>query len=1144
MPLIFLYKLTVERKMRKILLFVILACIANLANAQCPVVSGIFINACGTSSEGWNEYVVLKNGSTPTQASKITVATPNNAIVGYDTKANATALVHSVLDPVITSASCKSTGATPILIPIGPSDIIPASATIILFTGGKFEDYPYDFNSYCGSTVYVLISLRSSGPGSGSFSNTAARTSTITTTGCGTTHSYTYTTPPGSGSGGVDGAFAAFTSPDVTTLAAGNSGNGTSGVTAVNNGCSVPPPVVIPPPPPAAITKIIDTSSCHSIVFEGKTYTTSTTLDSTFKNVSGHDSVYRTVNITITPIIPSAKTININACSSVVFESKTYSSSTMLDSTFKSVGGCDSIYRTVNITITPITPLSKTIDTSSCHSIVFESKTYSSSTILDSTFKSVGGCDSIYRTVNITIVSIGASIKTIDTTGCGTIIFEGKTYTSSTVLDSTIKTIGGCDSIYRTVNINVLVPTNKTINISSCNSVVFEGNTYSSSIILDSTFKSVGGCDSIYRTVNITITPIAPLTKTIDTSSCTSIIFEGKTYSSSTTLDSTFKSVGGCDSIYRTMNITITPIAPLTKTIDTSSCSSIIFEGKTYSSSTVLDSTFKSIGGCDSIYRTVNISIVPIVPSTKIIDTSSCHSIVFEGKAYSSSTILDSTFKSIGGCDSIYRTVNISIVPIIPSTKTIDTSSCHSITFEGNTYSSSTVLNSTIMSVGSCDSIYRTVNISIVPITPSTKITDTSSCHSITFEGNTYSSSTVLNSTIMSVGGCDSIYRTVNISIVPVTPSTKIIAANGCSSTVFEGRTYTSSTILDSTIKSISGCDSIYRTVNITIITPTNKNININSCNSVMFEGKAYTSSIILDSTFKSAGGCDSIYRTVNITIVPIAPSFKIIDTSSCHSIVFEGKIYSSSTTLDSTFKSIGGCDSIYRTVHITINPIITTTKIIDTTGCGNVVFDGTTYTRSIVLNNTVKSIGGCDSVYNVTNITINDIPEISAGGPTVTVLGDGPVTLNGKILKNTGNDFTIVWTPDIAINDTGILNPTVSPVLEQHYVLTVTSGKCSASDGVDVIRTQNIVVPNIFSPNGDGINEVWDIKNIEQYASAKITVFNRYGQFVFESDGGYSNNPWNGTYNGQPLSIGTYFYIIKLSSSATPISGSVALVK
>jgi gliding motility-associated-like protein len=775
---------------------------------------------------------------------------------------------------------------------------------------------------------------------------------------------------------------------------------------------------------------------------------------------------------------------------------------------------------------------------------VFEGKTYSSSIILDSTFKSVGGCDSIYRTVNVMIVSVGASTKIIDTTGCGNMIFEGKTYTSSTVLDSTIKTIGGCDSIYRTVNINIIVPTTKTIDTSSCHSIVFEGKTYSSSIILDSTFKSVGGCDSIYRTVNITITPITPLSKTIDTSSCHSIVFEGKTYSSSIILDSTFKSISDCDSIYRTVNITIVPITPSTKTIDTSSCHSIVFEGQTYSSSTILDSTFKSVGGCDSIYRIVNIAIVPITSSTKIIDTSSCHSIVFEGQTYSSSAILDSTFKSVGGCDSIYRTVNITIVPITPSTKTIDISSCHSIVFEGQTYSSSAILDSTFKSVGGCDSIYRTVNIIIVPITPSVKTIDTSSCHNIVFEGQTYSSSAILDSTFKSVGGCDSIYRTVNITITPITPFTKIIDTTSCGNIIFEGKTYTSPTTLDSTFKSVGGCDSIYRVVNINVIVPTSKIIDTSSCHNIVFEGKTYSSSTILDSTFKSVGGCDSIHRTVNITIVPIIPSTKTIDMSSCSSVPFEGEIYSSSTILDSTFKSVGGCDSVYRTVHITINPITTVTKTIDTTSCGDMVFNGITYTRSAVLNNTIKSIGGCDSVYNITNITINDIPEISAGGPTITILGDGSIELNGKILNNAGNNFTVAWSPDITISDTGILDPIVSPSLEQHYVLTVTSGNCSASDVVDVIRAENISVPNIFSPNGDGINEVWDIKNIEQYSSATVKVFNRYGQFVFESDGGYSKTPWDGTYNGQPLPVGAYFYVIRLSLNAAPISGSVSIVR
>ncbi|MFX6019440.1 gliding motility-associated C-terminal domain-containing protein, partial [Acinetobacter baumannii] len=75
------------------------------------------------------------------------------------------------------------------------------------------------------------------------------------------------------------------------------------------------------------------------------------------------------------------------------------------------------------------------------------------------------------------------------------------------------------------------------------------------------------------------------------------------------------------------------------------------------------------------------------------------------------------------------------------------------------------------------------------------------------------------------------------------------------------------------------------------------------------------------------------------------------------------------------------------------------------------------------------------------------------------------------------------------------------------------------------------------FSPNGDGINDTWQI----QYLHARnpqcvVQVFNRAGQMVFQSNG-YAK-PWDGRYQGNLLPFGTYYYIIKQNSFSQPISG------
>lgn len=76
--------------------------------------------------------------------------------------------------------------------------------------------------------------------------------------------------------------------------------------------------------------------------------------------------------------------------------------------------------------------------------------------------------------------------------------------------------------------------------------------------------------------------------------------------------------------------------------------------------------------------------------------------------------------------------------------------------------------------------------------------------------------------------------------------------------------------------------------------------------------------------------------------------------------------------------------------------------------------------------------------------------------------------------------------------------------------------------DGIgDVCQTEDLVIFNSFTPNGDGSNDMWKILNIEKYPNTSVRVFNRWGQVVFFSKD-YKNN-----WNGNELPRGTYFYIV-----------------
>jgi len=73
---------------------------------------------------------------------------------------------------------------------------------------------------------------------------------------------------------------------------------------------------------------------------------------------------------------------------------------------------------------------------------------------------------------------------------------------------------------------------------------------------------------------------------------------------------------------------------------------------------------------------------------------------------------------------------------------------------------------------------------------------------------------------------------------------------------------------------------------------------------------------------------------------------------------------------------------------------------------------------------------------------------------------------------------------------------------------------------------SNQVKASNFFSPNGDGINDYWILKDSYLYKDCEIYVFNRYGKVVYHSKG--YNNDWDGTYNGKPLPIDTYMFVIK----------------
>ncbi|KAA3437819.1 gliding motility-associated C-terminal domain-containing protein [Rufibacter hautae] len=190
------------------------------------------------------------------------------------------------------------------------------------------------------------------------------------------------------------------------------------------------------------------------------------------------------------------------------------------------------------------------------------------------------------------------------------------------------------------------------------------------------------------------------------------------------------------------------------------------------------------------------------------------------------------------------------------------------------------------------------------------------------------------------------------------------------------------------------------------------------------------------------------------------------------------------------------------------------------------------------------------DATFYVEAISANECvsPRRTAVRVTVAPIsanaGRDTTIIQGQIvqLKATGGN-TYKWTPTTGLDNPNVANPFASPSVTTTYTVTVSSGAgCEAVDDVTVTVLPRIVIVNTFSPNRDGINETWEIQNIENFPEATVEIFNRYGAQVFKSNG-YSQ-PWDGTHNGSPLPLATYYYIIRLKKDEKPFTGSVTIIK
>ncbi len=181
---------------------------------------------------------------------------------------------------------------------------------------------------------------------------------------------------------------------------------------------------------------------------------------------------------------------------------------------------------------------------------------------------------------------------------------------------------------------------------------------------------------------------------------------------------------------------------------------------------------------------------------------------------------------------------------------------------------------------------------------------------------------------------------------------------------------------------------------------------------------------------------------------------------------------------------------------------------------------------------------GGSCTASDDVQITINANPIISINNHYFKACGGDVINL----IASGGNNYT--WSPNVYLSNNTIYNPVATPRANTYYLVTgVDNNGCIGVDSALVELCDTLMIPDGFSPDGDGVNDEFVITGIDNYPGNKLEIFNRWGNILYQKNN--YDNSWNGTANTGGITLGngkvvsgTYFYVLDLGLGEKPRAG------
>ncbi|MCQ2344867.1 MAG: hypothetical protein MJ002_08170, partial [Paludibacteraceae bacterium] len=749
---------------------------------------------------------------------------------------------------------------------------------------------------------------------------------------------------------------------------------------------------------PTVHEEYVEVCQGGSFDFRGRRITQPGTYYDTLINVHGCDSIYKLV-FNVAKTYYFRDTTQICDGETYNFRGRPITKAGIYRDTLPTViSGCDSIYE-IYVKVAP-----------KFHNIEYDTlcsnKTYhwrgkwlTESGVYFDSLKSSHGCDSVYE-MRLTMYNPTVHEEYVEVCQGGSFDFRGRRITQPGTYYDTLINVHGCDSIYKLVfNVAKTYYFRDTTQICDGETYNFRGRSITKAGTYRDTLPTViSGCDSIYEIY----VKVAPKFHNIEYDTlCSNKTYHwrGKWFTDSGVYFDSLKGSQGCDSVYE-LRLEMNHSSVVEQYIEICEGDSFIYNGKIFTEPGTYYDTLVNSHGCDSIIKIIfNVSAKYHFFETIQI----CEGGVYKwhGKDIRfAGTYRDTLKTAVSSCDSIYELL-VTVSPTFHNIEYDTVCSNNVYHWRGKWITEAGVYFDSLKNVQSCDSVYE-LRLAMFRPTITEQYIEVCEGGSFDFRGKRITEPGVYYDTLISVHGCDSIYKFVfNFTRTYYFRDTVMI----CDGDVydFRGRNITLEGTYRDTLKTVnSGCDSIYELF--VKVAPKFHNIEydtVSSNNTYSWRGKWLAESGIYYDSLKSHFGCDSVYE-MRLTMFTPSIYEKYVEVCEGTSYNFRGMVITEPGTYTDTLVTTHGYDSIFRLIINFVHKYYfrDTTYICDGQAYD---FRGKMITHAGTYRDSLKTVAcGCDSIYELYAISAHPFHDVA----TASICMNETYFWRGKSLNEGGTYY------------------------------------------------------------------------------------------------------------------------------------------